>query len=117
MQRVKRKEAISRGEYHSRLRKWHAETNEQHIGEFEKGKRVPPWIFIRDGKRLFSQDADASREVVGEYLKLLDQQGEDLRWTVVLSDRGYKSRVAPGNPPERIPVYIYLRDPKPTRPN
>jgi serine/threonine protein kinase len=107
LQRVGAGEAITKADFHGRLRKWLDETDDPFVGDSAIG--VTPWIHVRDGDARFYLNSDTRREAVTEYLRLVDQDGDGLAWAVVANRRGRMNAVAYG--PEGIRIkgfYLYL---------
>ena len=68
-----------------------------------------PWIYIRDGNRLYNIHADSTREGTVRYLDLVRQHGDSLIWTVVRSQRGKLTKVGFGPAEEIIEgFYVYF---------
>jgi hypothetical protein len=106
--KVTRSEALSRAEFHARLRRWLKSSTENIIGDPAVQGRVP-WLHVRDNGRLFRLHADTPRHAVESYLKLADQLGQEVEWTVVPNSRGNLSAVAFGPANERVQsLYFYL---------
>ena len=82
MQQVRLADAISKTDFHSRLRAWLTNTDESVIGD-PAVIGVTAWIHVREGDSRYKLHADTRREAVERYLQLVDQYGDDLRWTIV----------------------------------
>lgn len=107
LERVRRGSALTRNEFHQRLRSWLGDTEDPIVG-LEEVPGVTPWVYIRDGSSLFELHADTKREAVRGYLELVALHGDDLRWEVTASERGNMTAVAYG--PERVrnkSFYLY----------
>jgi len=108
MQRVRTAEAITKPEFHSRLRAWLRDTDEATIGPPDV-PGVSPWVYIHDGGTRYEFHADVKREPVERYLQLVDRYGDELAWTIVANQRGKENAVAYGPDKERFtPFYLYL---------
>ncbi|MCI0432047.1 MAG: hypothetical protein L0271_00155 [Gemmatimonadetes bacterium] len=95
MERVGRRDWITRLEFHARLVRWFRESDEPVVGDPDAHRRTT-WIWIRDGHRLARLYADTTRESVAAYLNLLGSARGDLSWTVVESAAGHLTKVAFG---------------------
>ena len=108
MKQVPRNQALTKAEFHQRLREWFHDTGERTVGSDEVDGRTR-WIYVRDGADLFVLHADTSREAVEWYLQTVAANGDDLRWEVAPSQRGNMTAVAYG--PERLrntSFYLYV---------
>jgi hypothetical protein len=100
--------AIRKEVFHRRLREWYESTPEDIIGTASRFKGEP-WIFIRDGSRMFNFHADTARDAVAEYLRLLDQFGDSIDWSPAMSERGKMTAVAYGREQVRhTSFYLYV---------
>jgi hypothetical protein len=110
--RVRLSEAISKPEFHRRLRAWFTETDETTIGPTDVDERTA-WVHVRDGASCYKLHADAYREAVAAYLALVDRHGDGLAWEVVPNLRGRENAVGFG--PDAVrptpPLYLYLVEP------
>jgi hypothetical protein len=95
MQRVARRDWITKAEFHSRLRRWFRETDESVIGD-PHAHALTAWVWIRDGHRLARLNADTTRAAVAQYLDLLRAAPGELEWSVVPSTRGHLTKIAFG---------------------
>lgn len=91
--RVPRKQALSKSEFHERLRDWRG--NDATVGPDGIQGRTA-WICVHDDSRKFVLNADTKRTAVECYLDIVTRHGDDLRWKIVLSQRGKKTAVAYG---------------------
>lgn len=110
IKRVSLDDAISKSEFHSRLRAWLHDTGDAIVGEPDV-PGVTAWVHVLDGSSRYRLHADTRRKAVDDYLRLVAPHGDDLKWTVVASKRGRINAVAYG--PERkrlVPFYLYLVD-------
>lgn len=108
LQRVRRKEALTKAAFHARLRVWLSGTGDEQVGDPDVQGRTA-WVYVRDGDRLFRLHADAKREAVRAYLALVDALGDGLAWLVVPNARGARNAVAHGPELERLRgFYFYL---------
>ena len=106
---VRRDQALNKSEFHSRLRSW-LEKNEDAkatIGP-EATYGFTPWVYVRDGFRLFKLNADTEQQAVGQYLELLRQHDDDLRWEITASQQHKMTAVAYGPELRRLkPFHLY----------
>lgn len=110
MQRVGRGEWIGKGEFHSRLRRWLRDTDEELIGDAD-AHALTAWVWIRDGHRLARLNADTTRQAVNDYLELVRSAPGELEWSIVPSARGHFTKIAFG--PDRVilPSFHLYADP------
>jgi hypothetical protein len=110
MERLARGEWIGKGEFHSRLRRWYLQTDEEVIGDAD-AHRLTAWVWVRDGHRLAHLTADTSRQSVGQYLELMASLPGGVEWHIVPSARGHFTKIAFG--PDRIilPSFHLYADP------
>jgi hypothetical protein len=101
MDRVGRAGWITKLEFHARLVRWFRETGEPVIGDPDTDRRTA-WLWVRDGHRLTRLFADTTREAVGRYLDLLNENRGELDWTVVPSAAGQWTKIALG--PDRVVI-------------
>lgn len=108
MERVRRDKAISKAEFHERLRTWLDQTNDNTIGPPDV-VGVTPWVMIMDGPTRFRLHADTPRVAVSSYLQLVALGGDELTWSVVPNERGNENAVVYGPEMNRITsFYMYL---------
>jgi hypothetical protein len=108
IERVGRDQAISKGQFHSRLRDWLDSTSDAVVGPEGVHGRTS-WIHVRDGSTMFVFHADTPREAVTFYLHLVELHGDDLAWEIAPSQRGNMTAVVYG--PENVrhkPFYLYV---------
>ena len=80
MQRVgKKADALSKVEFHRRLRVWLLTTGEE---EEQIGPGEAPYILIYDDEKYYRIHADAKRWAVREYLSLVDLHGDSIQWSL-----------------------------------
>jgi hypothetical protein len=107
MERVDRDQALSKTEFHDRLREW-LNSNEAMIGS-EDVPGVTSWIYVRDGVAIFALHADTKRPAVEWYLEKVSLYGDDLLWAVTESARGNETAVVYG--PDKMRnkgFYLYV---------
>ncbi len=107
MEKVLRDQALTKVDFHQRLRAWLANAGEAMVGP-EDVPGVTSWVHIKDGSRVFALHADAKRDAVVHYLQMVTLHGDDLAWEIVPSQRGNMTAVAFG--PEKLrykPFYLY----------
>lgn len=108
MERVPASKPLSRLELHQRLRQWFVTTSDAQIGSEDVQDRTS-WVCVEYGSDVFRLHADTKREAVEEYLRLVQQYGEEIQWTVVPNQRGNENAVAYGPHQVRITsFYLYL---------
>jgi hypothetical protein len=108
MEQVRRDQAISKEQFHSRLRDWLDNTDDNVIGPEGVDGRTA-WIHVHDGSTVFVLHADTKREAVTFYLRLVEQHGGALAWKIAPSQRGKMTTVVYG--PEKVrhrPFYLYV---------
>jgi hypothetical protein len=103
---VRRREAVTKSEFHRRLRTWRDTTDDTQIGPVG-GRGQTPWVHVRDGSGLFALNADTKRQGVEDYLQLVKLFGDDLQWKVVASRAGKMTALEYG-PEGRSIRYFYL---------
>ena len=107
VERVRRDEALSKGEFHRRLRSWLQDTDDAIVGP-DNVPGVRAWVYVRDGSSLFELHADTARVAVRDYLGLVDLHGDNLQWAITASDRGNMTAVLYGPKHLRLkPFYLY----------
>ncbi len=107
---VRRGEAVSKSEFHRRLRSWLDTTDDTQVGPVG-GRGQTPWVHIRDDARLFALNADTKRKGVETYLRLVTLFGDDLRWVVAASKTGKMTAVEYEHGPQRCRIrffYLYV---------
>ena len=107
MTRVPRDSPLTKRAFHQRLREWLRDTDEETIGPEGVDGRTS-WIHVRDGSQLFFLHADTRREAVKWYVQVVDEEGDNLDWEIVASQRGKLTAVAFG--PKRLrrtSLYLY----------
>ena len=90
-----RGEAISKAEFHRRLRRWLDETDDAIAGA-EDVVGPTPWVHVRDGVDLFVLHADTPRSAIERYLLAVSRHGDSLPWEIVESRKGKMTKVAYG---------------------
>ena len=78
MKQIRREEALTKAEFHERLRDWLNSTDESRIGPEDVDGRTS-WVHVRDGADVFGLHADTKRDAVDRYLQSLTLHGNDLR--------------------------------------
>src|SRR5690349_21327809 len=94
MERVRRNEAVSKAEFHRRLREWLQDTRDTMIGGGAMDGRTA-WIYVNDDGVLYKLHADTRREAVLNYIALVAEFGDELAW-----------EVAPNNGGTEMPLYM-----------
>jgi antitoxin (DNA-binding transcriptional repressor) of toxin-antitoxin stability system len=110
MERVRRRNPVSKAEFHRRLQNWFELSDEGIIGDPDADGRTA-WVWVQDGSLLAKLHADTPREAVEAYLRVLRSHGEPLKWSVAASQRGTPSKLAFG--PEGTVLssfYMYVAD-------
>ena len=109
MLRVSRKQALSKAEFHKRLREWFQQTGEPVIGGKVDGRT--PWVHVNDGGKTFILHADTPRTAVEWYLELVMAEGDTLAWEPALSQRGHMTAVVHGSQRQRHKLfYLYVAE-------
>jgi hypothetical protein len=116
LDRVRATEAISKPEFHARLRAWLSGTDEPIVGPPGDDERTA-WVYVRDGAARYKLHADANRAAVTEYLQLADRFGEDIEWRLVANANGRMNAVAFGPEAVRLRNRLYLYLAGSTRPD
>ena len=106
MDRVKRADALTKREFHGRLRSWLDNTDDHVI----KPDVLPPtpWIHVRDGSDVFVLHADTPRHAVARYLQLVSSHGDEIEWHITIGQRGNPTSALYG--PAKVAVksfYLY----------
>ena len=107
MDKVRRDQALSKSQFHQRLRSWLDDSSDTVVGPESVDGRTG-WVHIRDGSDVFVLHADTRRDAVRSYLQLVTQYGDDLQWDIAESQRGKMTAVVYG--PERLrqkSFYLY----------
>jgi hypothetical protein len=107
LDRVRLGEAITKREFHCRLREWLTDTDDATIGPPDIHKQTA-WVHVRDGNSVYKLDADAHREAVTAYLGLVDLYGGDLGWQPVVNEQGRANAAGFGPNTERPTPLLYL---------
>jgi len=103
-----RSHAVSRAEFHRRLRSWLDDTDESIVGPNDV-PGVTPWLHVRDNDRLFALHADTTRDAVRRYMDLVSLHGDELKWEVTTSRRGNPTALLYGPQGVRhTPFYFYV---------
>jgi hypothetical protein len=111
MERVSLSKAISKAEFHSRLRAWFRDTEDIIVGDASE-IGVKAWVHALDGDLKFRLNVDTKRKGVADHLQLVEQDGHELEWTVVANQQGKENAVAYGPQQVRLKsFYLYLVDP------
>ena len=111
MERVMRADALTKGEFHERLRSWFHNTDDHVIKADVLGPTA--WVHVRDGSEIFILHADTPRHAVDRYLRLVSRYGDEMEWQVATSQRGKPTAVVFG--PDRIrdtSFYLYRAEKK-----
>jgi hypothetical protein len=108
IERVRRDQALSKDQFHWRLRDWLDRTNDAVVGPEDVDGRTS-WIHVRDGSTMFVLHADTPREAIAFYLHLVELHGDAITWEIAPSQRGKMTAVVYG--PEKVrhkPFYLYV---------
>jgi len=102
-------EALSRHEFDNELREWLDYSDSAVIGDAEKfGKKA--WVWVKQLGWRYYLNADTTRDAVAEYIRLLDEAGGKLSWSVVPNERGVENKVAFGPTQRKIEgFYLYRK--------
>ena len=106
MEQVRKTEALTKHEFHHRLRAW-ISTDEDRVGP-EDAYGATGWVFVRDGQSFFKLNADTKRQAVESYLQTVEVHGDDLEWSVSENKLGNMTAVVYG--PDKIrhtSFYLY----------
>lgn len=108
MEKITKKNAVSKSELHCRLREW-LNTEEPQIGP-EGIHEQTAWLHVRDGHQIFKFDPDTKRAAVEEYLGLVELYGDNIAWVIVPNQRGKMNAVAFGPEVRSLNnrMYLYL---------
>jgi hypothetical protein len=107
LEQVPRDRALSKTEFHRRLRNWIESTDDATVGAEGVHPRTN-WVHVYDGSDIFDLHADTRREFVEKYLQIVAIHGDDLQWELTESQRGKMSAVVYG--PNKIrekSFYLY----------
>lgn len=108
MEQVRKRQALTKMEFHQRLRQWFQGTGEQIVGADWVDGRTH-WIYVRDATNFFALHSDTSRGAVEWYLHAVAKDGDDLQWEVAPSQRGKMTAVVFGPKRLRNPsFYLYV---------
>jgi hypothetical protein len=108
MERIRRSQALSKFEFHKRLRDWLDDTDDAFIGPESIDGRTG-WIHVHDGSNVFVLHADTGRDAVRQYLQTVAVHRNDLGWEITQSQRGNMTAVVYG--PKKIrykSFYFYV---------
>jgi hypothetical protein len=108
MTRVSRDRALTKHEFHRRLRDWSSTTDDFIIGPEDTDGRAP-WIYVRDGSEIYQLHADTKRPAVTRYLQEVDSHGDDLDWETTASEKGKMTAVVYGPTKTRIKSFYLYR--------
>jgi hypothetical protein len=112
MEKVGRRNALSKTEFHQRIRDWLQNTDDTVIGPEDSKYARTGWV-VRDRSDILVLNADTPRAAVNRYMGLVSQYGNDLRWDRAESERGNMTAVAYG--PEKLrckSFYLYYVSPE-----
>lgn len=98
---------MSREVFHAQLREWFAATAPVDTVGDAKGYKGKPWVWIKHFGNRYHLNADTTYPGVAEYLGLLAEHGEEIRWSVVENVRGARNKVAFG-PDQTIISGFYM---------
>lgn len=99
---------LTKRSFHVRLREWLKEGEDRIDGGAASDNRAP-WIYVRDGVCLFNIHADSTREGVERNLSLVDQYGDGINWSIVMSKRGKPTKAGFGPLEETLEgFYLYF---------
>jgi len=108
MEQIRRNQALTKAQFHQRLRHWFQSTNDAIVGR-EEVRGQTAWVYVRDGTDMFVLNADTSRDAVDRYLQIVTAYGDDLQWEAAQSQRGNMTAVTYGPHHVRLPpFYLYL---------
>lgn len=108
IRKIAKADAVSRHLLNEMLQQWLRETDEKQIGD-ESVQGRSPWVYIKEGGRVFRVHADTKRSGVKEYLQIVKDHEPEAVWHIVRNQRGRMNSVAFG--PELIKprgFYLYL---------
>jgi len=107
MEKVCRKQALSKSEFHQRLHDWLNNTDDATIGPEGLDGRTA-WVHVREDSSMFALHADTPRNAVDCYLQMVTQYGTDMQWEIAESQRGKMTVVVCGPGQVRIKsFYLY----------
>jgi hypothetical protein len=109
MDKVRRDQAVTKAQFHQRLRSWFEKNTDDAVVGPENVDGRSRWIHIRDGSNMFVLHADTKRDAVDHYLRIVARYGDDLQWTIAPSQRGKPTAVVHGSEQCRLKsFYLYL---------
>jgi hypothetical protein len=80
LQQNTRESAVRREEFHRILKDWLDESFDDRVGD-DTSHAGPAWLWVRHGGRHFHLNAGTTRAGVRNYLKAVEQNGGDPRWS------------------------------------
>ncbi len=107
MDQVRRDQALSKSQFHQRLRSWLDDSDDDVVGPDGVDGRTG-WVYVRDGSDIFVLHADTQRDAVRSYIQSVSQYGDDLQWNIAKSQRGKMTAVVYG--PDKLrqkSFYLY----------
>jgi hypothetical protein len=96
LERVGRSEALSKSEFHQRIRDWLDNTDHKVIGPEGIKYHRTGWVHVRDGSNILVLNADTPRDAVDRYLQMVNRFGNDWQWNRAESQRGKMTAVEYG---------------------
>lgn len=108
IERVPRKEPLTKAEFHSRLWEWLDTTDEEIVGSANVDARKG-WVHVTDGGRVYELHPDTRRSAISWYLDRVAIHGDGIQWIVVPTQKGKLRAVVHGPKEERLKsLYLYL---------
>jgi hypothetical protein len=100
MERVRRRDALSKSEFHQRIRGWLDNTDDKVIGPEDIKYPRTGWVHVRDGTNVLALNADTPRDAVDRYMRMVARYGDDLQWNRAESQQGKMTAVEYG--PDKV---------------
>jgi hypothetical protein len=112
-ERVGRNEALSKSEFHQRIRDWLDKTDDEVIGPHDIKYPRTGWVHVRDGSDILVLNSDTPRDAVDRYFHMVTRFGNDLQWNRTESQQGKRTAVEYG--PDKLrckSFYLYYVSPE-----
>ena len=100
------KTAVSKSDFHTQLEAFLGSGRDR-VGDVKYGQTA--WTWVKSLGNRYFLNADSTAEGVKAYLALVEEHGADLKWSVVMNERGRENKAAFGPDKQTVEGFYFYR--------